>query len=255
MDGTSVQTSPRRRSEAPADARDRAERAEERLRHQTLLFAEAEHKLKTSLAIISGWAATLDDRWDVLSPEQRRDGVATIRRSADTLASQTRHLLENAKVELARLDLSPMALDLAEILRSTTATYDPLSNAHRVRCDVAGPVPVFADPAALQQVLGHLVDNAVKYSPGGGTVRLAAWPTDDGWAELSVADEGVGIPEEIDLFAPFTQGAARNTGTSGVGLGLYIVHNLVEGMGGTVRATRNRDSGSTFTVRLPAVGR
>ena len=52
----------------------RAELAEERLRHQTLLFAEAEHKLKTALAIISGWASTLDDRWDNLSPEQRREG-------------------------------------------------------------------------------------------------------------------------------------------------------------------------------------
>lgn len=237
------------------DVQERAERAEERLRHQTLLFAEAEHKLKTSLAIISGWAATLDDRWDVLSADQRREAVATIRRSADTLASQARHLLEEAKVELARLDLSPMPLDLAEILRATTRTYDPLSNSHRVHCDVDGPVPVYADPAALQQVLGHLVDNAVKYSPDGGNVSLAARSTEDGWAELSVADEGLGIPEEIDLFAPFTQGAARTTGTSGVGLGLYIVHNLVEGMGGTVRADRNRDSGSTFTVRLPAVGR
>jgi signal transduction histidine kinase len=237
------------------DVRDRAERAEERLRHQTLLFAEAEHKLKTSLAIISGWAATLDDRWDSLSPEQRRDGVATIRRSADTLTAQTRHLLEDAKVELARLDLSPTPLDLAEILRATIRAYDPVSAAHRIHCDVTGPVPVLADPAALQQVLGHLVDNAVKYSPDGGTVLLAARTVDEQWAELSVADEGVGIPEEIDLFAPFIQGGSRSNGASGVGLGLYIVHNLVEGMGGTVQAVRNRDCGSTFTVRLPAVGR
>lgn len=238
-----------------AEVRDRAERAEARLRHQTLRFAEAEHKLKTSLAIISGWAATLDDRWDLLSSEQRRDGVATIRRSADTLADQARHLLEDAKVELARLDLASMPLDVAEILQLTTRAYGPLSGAHRICCDVTGPVHVLADPAALQQVLGHLVDNAVKYSPDGGTVRLGACLVDDQWAEVSIADEGVGIPDGIDLFAPFTQGGSRTNGSSGVGLGLYIVHNLVEGMGGTVRAVRKRDSGSTFTVRLPAVGR
>ena len=238
-----------------AEVRERAERAEERLRHQTLLFAEAEHKLKTSLAVISGWAATLDDRWDALSPEQRRDGVATIRRSADNLAAQARHLLEDAKVELARLDLAPMPLDVAEILRHTTRAYDPVSADHRIRCDTTGPVHVMADPAALQQVLGHLVDNAVKYSPDGGTVRLGARTVDEQWAEVSIADEGVGIPDGVDLFAPFTQGGSRTNGSSGVGLGLYIVHNLVEGMGGTVRAARNRDCGSTFTVRLPAVGR
>jgi signal transduction histidine kinase len=240
---------------AAVDAVRRAELAEERLRHQTLLFAEAEHKLKTSLAIISGWASTLDDRWDVLSPEQRRDGVSTIRRSADTLAEQTRRLLEDAKVEMARLDLTRVELDLAEILRATTRTYDALSQAHDMRVDADGPVRIVADPAGLQQVLGHLVDNAVKYSPGGGTIRLGARLVDDEWAELTVADQGIGIPEGIDLFAAFTQGPATAGHRGGVGLGLYIVHNLVEGMGGTMHAARNRESGSTFTVRLPAVGR
>jgi signal transduction histidine kinase len=233
----------------------RAELAEERLRHQTLLFAEAEHKLKTALAIISGWASTLDDRWDSLSPEQRREGVATIRRSADTLALQTRRLLEDAKVEMARLDLTRVELDLAEILRATARAYGAVSNAHHVQADVDGPVPIVADPAGLQQVIGHLLDNAVKYSPDGGVVHLGARFVDDHWAELTVTDEGVGIPDDIDLFAAFTQGEGAADNGSGVGLGLYIVHNLVEGMGGSVRAARNRDSGSTFIVRLPAVGR
>ncbi|HEX2038406.1 MAG TPA: HAMP domain-containing sensor histidine kinase [Acidimicrobiales bacterium] len=240
---------------APLDAARRAELAEERLRHQTLLFAEAEHKLKTSLAIISGWASTLDDRWEVLSPEQRRDGISTIRRSADTLAEQTRRLLEDAKVEMARLDLTRVELDLAEILRATTRAYDAVSSAHAIRADIVGPVRIVADPAGLQQVLGHLVDNAVKYSPDGGVVRLGARAVDERWAELTVSDEGIGIPEGIDLFAAFSQGPSAAGHRGGVGLGLYIVHNLVEGMGGTVHATRNRDSGSTFTVRLPAVGR
>ena len=233
----------------------RAELAEERLRHQTLLFAEAEHKLKTSLAIISGWASTLDDRWDVLTPEQRREGVATIRRSADTLAFQTKRLLEDAKVEMARLDLTCVELDLAEILRTTARAYAAVSDAHHVQADVDSPVPIVADPAGLQQVLGHLVDNALKYSPDGGAVRLRARPIDDEWGELTVTDEGVGIPDDIDLFAAFTQGEGAAGDGSGVGLGLYIVHNLVEGMGGSVGAARNRDRGSTFTVRLPAVGR
>jgi signal transduction histidine kinase len=230
----------------------RAERAEERLRHQTLVFAEAEHKLKTTLSVISGWATTLDERWDVLPEDRRREGIATIRRSADSLATHTRRLLEEARADIARLDLEPVQLDLAEILRVTTQSFDGLSTAHRIRHDLDGPVPVWADPGGLQQVLGHLIENAVKYSPNGGCVVVGARATDK-WAELVVADEGIGIPEDIDLFAAFTQGAPGDG--DGIGLGLYIVHNLVEGMGGSVTAARNPDCGSTFTVLLPASGR
>lgn len=230
---------------------ERAIRAEERLRHQTLLFAEAEHKLKTSLAVISGWACTLDDRWDSLSTEQRRDAVSTIRRSAETLTMQTGALLEGARTEMARLELAPVQLDLGDILRVTTRTFDGMSTAHRIACDVVGPVPVCADPAGLQQVLGHLVENAVKYSPEGGAVCLRA-RTRGRWSCLEVVDEGQGIPEDVDVFAAFTRGSVTGTG---VGLGLYIVKNLVEGMGGTVTAARHPVRGSTFTVLLPAVGR
>lgn len=233
------------------DLIDRAERAEERLRHQTLLFAEAEHKLKTSLAVISGWASTLDDRWESLTPEQRRDGVATIRRSAETLATQARSLLEDARTEMARLEMAPVELDLADILHATTRTFDGLSAAHHIRCAAEGPVSVRADPGGLQQVLGHLIENAVKYSPGGGSVWLRAEQAGP-WAVLDVIDDGIGVPDDVDVFAAFTRGTITG---SGVGLGLYIVKNLVEGMGGTVTAARNPVRGSTFTVRLPAAGR
>ncbi|HVF74279.1 MAG TPA: HAMP domain-containing sensor histidine kinase [Acidimicrobiales bacterium] len=253
--GTTATQLHQRRQPRPAcdldDVVERAERAEERLRLQTLLFAEAEHKLKTSVAVISGWASTLDDRWETLSPQQRRDGVATIRRSADTLAMHTRSLLEGARTEMARLDLEPIALDLASILRVTTRTFSGLSTSHHIRCTVDGPVWVLADPAGLQQVLGHLIENAVKYSPGGGTVRLHA-RANRRWAELLVTDEGVGVPDDVDVFAAFTRGSITGTG---VGLGLYIVKNLVEGMGGTVTAVRNPLRGSTFTVLLPTAGR
>ena len=251
---TATQGHLRRRPRPPGDLDDiveRAEQAEERLRLQTLLFAEAEHKLKTSVTVISGWATTLDDRWDTLSLQQRRDGVATIRRTADALAKQARALLEGARTEMTRLDLDAVELDLADILRMTTRTFGGLSTSHRIRCDVDDPVWIKADPAGLQQVLGHLIENAVEYSPEGGTVCLRA-RANARWAELAVVDEGVGLPDDVDVFAAFTRGTITGTG---VGLGLYIVKNLVEGMGGTVTAVRNPLRGSTFTVLLPAAGR
>jgi signal transduction histidine kinase len=100
-------------------------------------------------------------------------------------------------------------------------------------------------------VLGHLVDNAIKYSPAGTVILLRALSADD-CIEVEVCDEGVGIPEGVDVFAPFQRGEDETVAaTSGVGLGLHIVQSLTQAMGGTVDARHNDHRGSTFTVRLP----
>lgn len=235
-----------------AAERRRADSAEQRLRNQTMLLAEAEHKMKTTLAVITGWAATLDESWEKLSEEMRRHGVAAIRRNAEDLADQARALLEDARAEISTLDVDPIRLDLAEMLEGMTSMFKGVSRAHELRFkrSTDGEVWALVDPAALQQVLGHLIDNAVKYSPDGGAITLDV-RQGDGAVVLDIADEGAGIPEDRDLFAAFQRGEGESA--AGTGLGLYIVRNLVEGMGGRVTARRNLDGfGSTFTVTLPA---
>lgn len=228
----------------------RATAAEDRLRSQTLLIAEAEHRLKTALAVITGWAGTLEDRWEQLDDDRRREGIAIIRRSAEGMADQARQLLHDARAEIRLLDLAPVTLDLREVLDVNVATFEGLSEGHTV-VHVSAPhgnVTVDVDPAALQQVLGHLIENAVKYSPIASVVSVSA-RRDADVVVIDVADEGVGLPDGIDVFAPFLRG---NTATEGVGLGLYIVRNLVRAMGGDVTASRNASGrGSTFSVRLP----
>lgn len=213
-----------------------------------MLLAEAEHKMKTTLAVITGWAVTLDESWDKLSEDLRRQGVHAIRRNAEDLGEQARGLLEDARAEISALDIDPVRLDLAEMLEGMTTLFRGVSRAHELRFSRHQGEEVWAlvDPAALQQVLGHLIDNAVKYSPAGGAITLDV-RQDDGVVVLDITDEGVGIPEDRDLFAAFQRGA--NESTAGSGLGLYIVRNLVEGMGGHVSARRN-DTGSTFSVTL-----
>ena len=236
------------------DAPARARAAEERLRSQTMLMAEAEHQLKTALAVISGWAATLEDRWDQLDDERRREGIGIIRRASDGMALQAKRLLEEARAEILSLDAEQAEIDLDAVLEVTTAAFGEVSDEHAVvRRPSSGPVMVVVDPAALQQVLGHLVENAVKYSPDGSQVCVGATIEGDD-AVLEVIDEGRGVPIDVDIFEPF-QRAVSPEDDSGVGLGLYIVRNLVRSMGGTVTATRNADAGSTFTVRLPRAGR
>ena len=238
-----------RTMEALAAAEARADAAEDRLRSQTMLLAEAEHRLKTALAVITGWASTLEDRWLELEDGRRLEGVSIIRRAAEGMADQARQLLQDARAEMRLLDLAPVRLDLREVLDLNVATFGGLSGGHAI-AHATPPevrVEVDVDPAALQQVLGHLLENAVKYSPEGSTVVVAA-RRDDCEVVIEVRDEGVGIPDDVDVFAPFQRGS---TGTDGVGLGLYIVRNLVRAMGGDISATRNPTAGSTFEVRLP----
>jgi signal transduction histidine kinase len=230
--------------------RRRADSAEQRLRNQTLLFAEAEHKMKTTLAVITGWATTLDESWDRLTEELRRQGVGAIRKNADDLAEQARRLLDDARAEMATLDLDPVRLELNDVLGVTTSLFGGVSRAHEVKFAPAEEeVWAWVDPAALQQVLGHLIENAVKYSPDGGCITLRAFRL-DGEAHIEVSDEGMGIPKDLNLFAAFQRGGEA-ADTAGSGMGLFIVRNLVEGMAGRVSARRNDDVGSTFTVVLP----
>lgn len=230
----------------------RAVAAEGRLRSQTMLLAEAEHRFKTALAVITGWASTLEDRWAQLEDDRKREGISIIRKAAEGMADQARQLLSDARAEIRMLDLAPVELDLREVLAVNVATFDGLSQGHVIthatRPDA--DVVIDVDPAALQQILGHLLENAVKYSPRGSSVTVAARRDDDGVA-IEIVDEGIGVPDGIDVFAPFQRG---DTTTEGAGLGLYIVRNLVRAMGGEITVARNpssRGAGTTFTVRLP----
>ena len=228
----------------------RASAAEDRLRSQTMLLAEAEHRLKTALAVITGWATTLEDRWDQLDEAHKREGVSIIRRASQGMADEARQLLEDARAEIRQLDLVAVRLDLREVLGVNVATFGGLSHSHLIE-HVTHPdadVTVTVDPAALQQVLGHLLENAVKYSPSGTRVTVSARREQDG-VVIDVCDEGIGLPTDIDVFAAFQRG---DTTTEGAGLGLYVVRNLVRALGGDITASGNDGPGSTFSVRLPA---
>lgn len=221
----------------------------DRRRAEAMFRAQAEHRLKTSLALIGGWAATLDDEWDHLPEPRRREGVAIIRRASEDLAEQTARLLQQTRAELLTLDLQPVSLDLAAVLDVTAHALDGLSDGHKVVHATSGvSVLVDIDPTALHEVLAHLVDNAVKYSPVGTQITLRVEPDGPADVVLEVIDEGIGIPDDIDLFAAFQRGAGP---APGVGLGLYVVRNLVQAMGGDIDGRRNDGGGSTFAVRLP----
>jgi signal transduction histidine kinase len=117
------------------------------------------------------------------------------------------------------------------------------------------PLPVNGDPNRLAQVVGNLLSNAIKYSPEGGTVRVVA-EQENGLVRVSVRDEGLGIPEELQkqVFAKFFRGDATASGIPGSGLGLTIARSVVEAHGGRMDFESGRGEGSVFWLELPAAG-
>jgi signal transduction histidine kinase len=229
----------------------RAAMAEEQLRARARYLAVAEHQLKTPLTSLIGAARLLRDGWSNLNDAQREQFVDMVVRSGDDLSERINGLLTEARADVQGRELVPVDLDLAEFVDAITRATDGLTADHSVRARVEGGLQLRVDPTALHQVLGHLLDNAIKYSPTRAAVNVLGWGTPDGVA-IAVVDEGIGLPEGVDLFEPFKRGDRDLVGaTPGIGLGLHIVRNLVEAMGGTVTAENNPSRGSTFTVRLP----
>ena len=217
------------------------------------------HELRTPLTSIYGFAETLL-RQDVLFGEDER---ATFLRY---IASESERLtsIVDRLLSVAQLDTGAMAVQLAEtdvgaVVSEAVRTAEGADgqNGHRFVVALADePLSAEADGDKLRQVLAHLLDNAVRYSPAGGTVTVAARRREDA-VEVSVEDEGVGIPhaEQERIFRKFYRGDAAATGVVGVGaagLGLFLAEGLVTAMGGRIRVESSEGKGSTFVLELRA---
>src|SRR4029077_1653685 len=165
-------------------------------------------------------------------------------------------------LSLARIESGEEVYHLQEV--SVGEAVLECLDRHRARAEgkgqtlLATPPPdgadvVWADEEAIGQILDNLVDNALKYTPAGGSIRVR-WHTDDGQVVLEVKDTGIGIPERDlpRIFERFYRvDKARSRELGGTGLGLSIVKHLVQAMHGTVRASSRLGRGTTFEVRLP----
>ena len=229
----------------------RADRAEEQLHSRALFLAQAEHQLKTPLTVVEGASVILLDRWHELSEDKRSDVLSMLVRNIRELARNVDELLLEARADVQARELMPVRLDLKPLIQRIGDAFGNVSASHDVVVESPEEVLVWADPAALYQVLGHLLDNATKYSPEGGVIRLRA-VSNARDVQIEVVDQGVGLPVGAPVFEAFQRGGKDAVGgTTGIGLGLHIVRNLVMAMGGSVAARSNDGRGSTFTVRLP----
>ncbi|WP_129838547.1 ATP-binding protein [Streptomyces sp. RFCAC02] len=230
-------------------ARRRSERTEAEL------VATVAHELRSPLTSVKGFTATLLDKWDRFTDDQKRLMLQTVDSDADRVTRLITELLDVSRIESGRLELRREPVRLDESVRRHVAglTGGGLP-ADRFELRLADGLPwLWADPGKLDQVLGNLLENALRH--GGGTVTItvrALPPTDDRpeGLETTVSDEGAGIPEDVmhRVFTRFWRGGARG----GTGLGLYIVKGIVEAHGGTVSVGRSARGGARFRFTLPA---
>lgn len=210
-----------------------------------LFLATTSHELRTPITVIKGYVAILQGNWDRLSEAERSTALASVAARTDSLVALVNHLLLGARAGAVRYSLDTASFDLEPAVRTAAEGFRTVSERHDVVVDAEeGMPPVLGDPTSVEPLVSQLVENAIKYSPAGGEVRVVV-RGGEGYATVEVLDRGVGIPEgaEHQLWTRFYQaGSGDRREYSGMGLGLHIVRQLVEAQGGAVHA-RNRDDG------------
>jgi signal transduction histidine kinase len=236
-------------------ARVAAQRSEEAARRavdlEEKLLGIVGHDLRTPLAAIRMSTALLF-RGGGLSPEQART-LARVNASAARMGRIVRDLLDYTRVrQLGRLPVSPRASDLRPLAMRAVAEISAAHPDRDVRLDAPASAPVLGDPDRLLQVLGNLLANAVQHGPTGAPVG-ASVRAEGAEVVLRVHNEGPPVPLDLraSLFEPFRRGRGDG-GEGSLGLGLFIVREIVRAHGGTVDVRSALGEGTAFTVRLPS---
>jgi two-component system phosphate regulon sensor histidine kinase PhoR len=228
----------------------------ERLRQE--FVANVSHELKTPLATIQATVETLLNG-AIRDPDHNVRFLQRVQENTERLHRLVLDLLSLGRLESGQEIMEPEILPLQVFLEDCLARQEDRAKAKGLTIEYVppeAPVLALADPEALAHILDNLVDNSIKYTPGGGRITLSCF-TSDTEAGFSVTDTGVGIPEKDlpRIFERFYRvDKARSRELGGTGLGLSIVKHLVQALSGRITATSTLGVGSSFTIHLPRNG-
>ncbi len=243
-------------------------------RMKTDFIAIASHELRTPLTSIKNAVDILVSKKAGGLTENQERFLSMVVRNIDRLSTMINSLLDLRKLEAGRPNLRLCEMDIVGALHQVTQSFGPQADAkfQILKVDCSEDIPtVYADPARVEQILYNLINNALKFTPEGGTVELSArqrksetesecacpdlpTPAPSRWAEISVADTGQGISsdDQVRIFEPFYQaGGVLTSRPTGTGLGLAIVKQLVESQMGQISVESEIGKGSRFFFTLP----
>jgi signal transduction histidine kinase len=220
------------------------------------------HELRSPLTSVKGFTATLLNKWGRFTDDQKRMMLETVNADADRVTRLITELLDVSRIESGRMEIHRQLVDLPDRARKIIAGHVACGDAEdRFRLEVHDGLPeTWLDADKIDQILGNLVENAVRHGAGIVTIVVEPAHLDDqdtktptgapDAAAVSVRDQGEGIAPEVvpRVFRQFWRGKRRG----GTGLGLYIVKGLVEAHGGTIGVRRAPGGGAEFRFIVPA---
>lgn len=219
-------------------------------------LSTAAHELRTPLTSLLGQIQLLQRRSQRDDPltERGQRSLAVIAEQSSRLNRMIAAMLDVSRLEGGQLQLSREPVDLGALTRQVVEELLPTLHQHQIVCS-AETATVSGDALRLEQVIQNLVGNAIKYSPHGGQVKVTVAAAGD-TVQLTVRDEGIGIPADAlpQLFQRFYR-ASNTTGhhIAGIGIGLYVVREIVQMHGGSIEVESVEGEGSAFTVTLPTL--
>jgi signal transduction histidine kinase len=216
----------------------------------------ASHELKTPLTSLLGNTQLLRRRAarDNMLSERNQQALEVIEQQAIRLKKLIETLLDISRIQNGQLVLSNKQIDLEVLAQRMVREVQPLLRHHTIEfAGVGAPLMVECDELRIEEVLQNIIQNAVKYSPAGGAITVQVG-TQQGQAYVSIGDQGIGIPQQAlpHLFQRFYRAEnAESRHISGMGVGLYLVKEIINLHGGTIDVASTEGAGSTFTIRLP----
>ncbi|MFH1404310.1 MAG: ATP-binding protein [Candidatus Altiarchaeota archaeon] len=215
-------------------------------------ISNVSHELKSPLGLISGYVDVLAER---ISDEGQAELISVVKSNVQRLNNLVNSILDLSRLESGKITFNKKSHDANETLNSIVSEFNQVLSKKElsISLDLAPKSMVFGDSHRLRQVFSNLLENAVKFSEKGGSIRLSSRITDDG-VRFSISDEGCGIPsnEVEDIFKKFHRAEKSiMDGTSGTGIGLAIAKDIVLAHGGRIYVDSVPGKGSTFHVLLP----
>ncbi len=252
----------RRVEDATVELRSAVERLQELDHLKSQFLSIASHELRTPITAVSGFAqlALRDLQQRAASGDEYGQQLERLVRQLTIIHDQSaklgrlvRELLDVSRIQAGRLEFHLSPTDVADVAKTVAEQIQMVSPGHRVDVDADEPATVLGDRDHLEQVVANLVDNAIKYSPEGGAVRVRVRVEGDE-VHSTVEDEGIGIPADqlsrvFDIFYRTTEAERRRT--PGLGLGLFITRGIVERHGGRIWAESEVGRGTRVHVVLP----
>jgi signal transduction histidine kinase len=231
---------------------ERADALAELDRMKSEFVSVVSHELRTPLTSIKGGVVTLRANWDSIDDEVKFEFLDSMRKQCDRLNRMITQILTVSGIQRGGLGLHPTLFSLASVAHEALESQGRKAEGREILTDIDPTVEATGDRARITEVASSLIDNALSFTKGRVTVRVA---TDNGEPRLQVADEGPGLDEAALgrlLDNPFTQGDSSSTrAVGGLGLSLYIAKQVLAASGGRLEVDTNPAEGSTFTMVLP----